>query len=251
MTAAMLLLKRIIEQNICSSQDMAVESGATPFTTRGMLGWLDVSVSGAGSYAIPSAVRPTSGTKYAGAAASFAESDLKSLFQAAYKQKKSLLDLVGVVGVTLRGVIDDLTSVLKSSSSTSQPRTVFRVEGNDVFMNKVTDIEYSTGTASLITSTFLDLNADGSAGTYSDTSGFFLDPRMWEIGYLKPIANTNLPADGSGVRGYVDAVWMLRCKNALAQPVIRPTSPADSILTLTWPGVWPGVGTSRTSGEMT
>ena len=224
MTAAMLLLKRIIEQNICSSQDSAAESGATPWTTRGVLGWLDVSVSGTGNDAIPAAVRPTSGTKYAGAAASFGESDLKGLFQIAYKQKKSLLDLVGVVGVTTRGYIDDFTSVLKSSSSTSQPRTIFRVEGNDVFMNKVTDIEFSTGKAMLVTSTFLDLNADGSAGTFSDTSGFFFDPSMWEVGYLKPIANTNLPADGSGVRGYIDAVWMLRCRNALAQPIIRPTS---------------------------
>lgn len=224
MTAAMLLLKRIIEQVICGDQDSQAESGSDPWTTRGILGWLDVSVSGTGSDAIPAAVRPIAGTKYTGAGASFAESNLKSMFQAAYKQKKAKLDLVGVVGVTTRGLIDDFTSVLATSSSTSQPRTIFRVQGNNVYLNKVTDIEYSTGSATLITSTFLDLADDGSAGTYTDTSGFFIDPSMWDIGYLKPIANTNLPADGSGVRGYVDAAFMLRCRNALAQPVIRPGS---------------------------
>lgn len=223
--SAMLLLKRMIELTLCGAQDSAAESGATPWATRGILGWLDVSVSGSGSDAIPSAVRPTVDTKYSGAGASFGESDLRSLFTAAMKQKRAKLDLVGVVGPTLRNIIDDFTSVLKSSSSTSQPRTIFRVEGNSTYLNKVTDIEFSSGTATLITSTFIDYTAStGAAGTYSDSSGFFFDPSMFDIGYLKPIANTNLPPDGSGVRGYIDAVAMLRCRNALAQPVIRPTS---------------------------
>lgn len=223
--AALLLLKRMIELTLCSAQDSAVESGATPWATRGILGWLDVAVSGVGSYAIPSRVRPTTDTKYTGAGASFAEGDLRSLFTAAFKQRKAMLDLVGVVGPTLRNYIDDFTSVLKSSSSTSQPRTIFRVEGNSTYLNKVTDIEFSSGKATLITSTFIDYTAStGAAGTYSDTSGFFFDPSMFDIGYMKPIANTNLPPDGSGVRGYIDAVGMLRCRNALGQIVIRPTS---------------------------
>ena len=33
-------------------------------------------------------------------------------------------------------------------------------------------------------------------------------------------------------------------------PVITAVWPSDSINTLTWPGVWPVVGISRTSGEM-
>ena len=34
-------------------------------------------------------------------------------------------------------------------------------------------------------------------------------------------------------------------------PVMTARSPSDSIITLTWPGVWPMEGVSRTSGEIT
>jgi hypothetical protein len=33
-------------------------------------------------------------------------------------------------------------------------------------------------------------------------------------------------------------------------PVITAVCPSDSIITLTWPGVWPMLGVRRTSGEM-
>ncbi len=222
---ALLLLKRMVELALCSAQDSAVESGSTPWTTRGILGWLDVAVSGVGDYAIPERVRPTAATKYSGVASSFGESDLRSLFTAAFKQRKTMLDLVGVVGPTLRNYIDDFTSVLKSSSSASQPRTIFRVEGNSTYLNKVTDIEFSSGKATLITSTFLDYTAaTGAPSAVTDGTGFFFDPSMFDMGWMKPIANTNLAPDGSGVRGYIDGVGMLRCRNALGQIVIRPSA---------------------------
>lgn len=218
---AVLQLRRQMERAFLSSLTASPESGGNPYTTWGAFGYLDATLAVGGTYPIPAAVAPVSGTEYTGSAQSISESTLKTIFSNAYKQKKAELDWVGILGVTTRNYIDDLTSVLKSSSSTSQPRTIFRVEGNQHYLNKVVDIEFSQGKATLVTNPFIlcDKN-DGSLTAYSDLSGIFIDPAMWDIAVQDPISVTELPADGSGERGFVECFAGLRCRNPLGQGCI-------------------------------
>lgn len=222
---AMIQARRQMEKAFLSANVAATESGATPWTTWGAMALLSPTLSATGDYAVDSTVRAVTGTTYTGAIASIAESDLRSMFDVAYTQKKAELDLVGIVGVTLRHFIDDLTGVLKTSSSTAQPRTIFRVEGNATYLNKVVDIEFSTGKATLITSPFIACDpTTGLQTAYSPNSGIFIDPSLWDRGVLDPLTAEDLPIDGSGPRGFVEAFEGLRCRNPLGQLLVYTNS---------------------------
>ena len=213
---ALLLLKRMIEQQLGSADDAAVENGSTPWTSRGVFSWL--SASAQTNLAVPASLRPAAGCNLTTAMASVTENILRGAFEAAFAAKRSYLNLRGFVGYDLRAAIDDLTNVYPAASTSSQPRTIYRVERNDSFELSVDKIRFSVGEASLITTTFLGVDTStGAASAYTPKSGVFIDPKQWELAYLQKPALTTLPPDGSGKKGYADAVAILKCLNPLGQ----------------------------------
>lgn len=213
---AMLLLKRMIEQQILSDDDTQADNGSVGFKLRGMGSWLSDSAQAV--LPVPSAIRPAAATIYTGALSSLTESLFRDALEAAYTAKKAPLKLNGIVGIDLKAIIDDWTNVFPVASSTSQPRTTYRVDGNQTYMSNVTMVKFSVGEASLMLSEFVKrTTSDGTASATSRKCGYFIDPSMWDLAYMDKIANTNLPADGSGTRGFVDAVAVLRCFNPLGQ----------------------------------
>jgi hypothetical protein len=81
------------------------------------------------------------------------------------------------------------------------------------------------GSADVAVSFFLNrTTSTGAASTYADKSGLFFDRSMWQLAYLKKPANTNLPPDGSGVKGFIDAVAILKCLNPRGQIKVQPSS---------------------------
>lgn len=223
MAAAMLLLKRMIEQQMLSCDDTQVDNGSLGYGMRGAFKWLDNSAQG--TLPVPSAIRPASANNYAGAFGSFGEAGLRTMLNSMFSERKSELNLIGYVGLDLKAAIDDWTNVYAVASSTSQPRTQYTVIGNQELISNVTMVKFTTGTAKLIVSEFLDRDTStGAVKTYSRKSGLFVDPTMWDLALMKKPANTNLPEDGSGKRGYVDAVGVLRCFNPQAQGYVLPTS---------------------------
>jgi len=213
---AMLLLKRMIEQQILSSDDTQADNGSVGFKLRGMGSWLSDSAQAV--LPVPAAIRPDAATIYTGALSSFTENSFRDALEAAYTAKKSPLKLTGIVGIDLKAIIDDFTNVFPVASSTSQPRTTYRVDGNQTLINNVTQVKFSVGEASLVLSEFVKRDTStGAAAATSRKCGYFVDPSMWDIAYMDKPANTNLPADGSGTRGFVDAVAVLRCYNPLGQ----------------------------------
>lgn len=223
MAAAMLLLKRMIEQQFLSDDDTQADTGSVGYAARGAFSWL---TNGAqGTLPVPAGIRPAAANAYTGAFASFAEASLRTMLNSMYTEKKSTLDLVGFVGLDLKVAIDDWTNVYAVSASTSQPRTQYTVVGNQELINNVTMVKFTTGQAKLIVSEFLNrTTSTGAVGTYSRKAGLFIDPTMWDVAFMKKVANTNLPEDGSGKRGFVDAVAILRCFNPQAQGYVLPTS---------------------------
>ena len=213
--AAMLLIKRMIEQQILSGDDTQADSGSVGYEMRGMGSWLDDSAQAV--LPVDAAIRPATANIYTGALASYTENSFRTQLESGYTEKKSALNLVGVVDKDLKAIVDDWTNVYPVASSTSQPRTVYRVEGNETYSNIVSQIKFSTGEASLMLSEFIDRDtSDGTADTIPG-NGYFIDPKMWDLCYMSKPANTNLPPDGSGRRGYIDAVAIARCFNPLGQ----------------------------------
>lgn len=216
--AAMLLVKRMIEQQILSGDDTQADNGSVGYQMRGMGSWLSDSAQSV--LPVDSNIRPATANHYTGALASYTESSFRTQLESAYTEKKSPLSLVGIVDKDLKAVIDDWTNVYPVASSTSQPRTVYRVEGNSTYTNVVSQVKFSTGEASLMLSEFIDRDtSDGSADSVAG-NGYFIDPKMWDLCYMSKPANTNLPPDGSGKRGYIDAVGIVRCFNPQAQLIV-------------------------------
>lgn len=223
MKAAMLLMKRMIEQQILSENDTQADNGSVGYGMRGMGSWLSSSAQSV--LPVPAAIRPSSSTIYTGAVASLTETLFRGLLEAAYQAKKAPLNLTGIVGIDLKAVLDDWTNVYPVASSTSQPRTTYRVEGNDVYQQNVTMVKFSVGQASLMLSEFIDRDTStGAASATSRKKGYFIDTSMWDLAYMEKPANTNLPTDGSGTRGFIDAVAILRCYNPLGQVHVKSAS---------------------------
>jgi hypothetical protein len=215
MMLAMLLMKRMINQQFLSNDDCAAESGATPWTCRGAFKWLDDAAQT--NYPVPSQLRP-SGCEYTGALASLDESGFRNLLEAAFTARKGQVDLTGFVGVDLKAIIDDWTNVYPVASSTSQPRSVYNIKDNKTYQSMVDFLRFSVGNVKLVMENYLyRTTATGAAGTHSGKMGLFLDMSMWQVCYLQKPANTNLAPDGSGKKGFVDAVAILKCLNPLGQ----------------------------------
>lgn len=206
---AMQILKRMIEVQICSATDCAAESGATPWTTRGILSWL--SPSAQTTRPVPSNFRPASASQYTGSmtTAAFTDTALKALMAAAFGEKNAPLNLDLFVGATCKTVIGEMTQ--------ADP---YRKDGLDTVYDRVMLVDFDFGTCRVHLSPFIAWDTStGLATSYSPLSGFGIDKGQWSWEWLKGKvpANTNLPEDGSGSRGYVDAVGRLWSKNPQGQ----------------------------------
>lgn len=201
---AMNRLRRQLEIQICSNTDQASESGGTPWTTRGILQWLNPSAQA--SRPVPANFRPASATQYTGSmkAASFTEAALKAMFAAAFDETKAPLDLDLIVGATAKSIISDMTQ--------ADP---YRVEGTEELKNKVMVVDFDFGYARVHLSPFVAWDtATGAPSDYSPYSGFGINLKQWKLEWIKgnSPANVPLPADGSGTRGYIDCfarLWSL------------------------------------------
>lgn len=216
---AMLQMRRMKERAYTSNLQANIQAGAQAWETWGAFAAMDPTLSGSSApYPIPSSVRAVSGQQYTGALAAFDEDDMKTMMRTAFEQKKGLVKLFGLCGSELRGIISDFTNVYKTSSSTAQPRTMFMVQGNARWVNRVMDVTTDFGDITLATSTFLLNDPDtGAATTYSTKSGLFIDESQWEDAVLLPYSPRRLPDDGSGERGYVRSFCGLRPRNPQGQ----------------------------------
>lgn len=223
MLKAMVQLRRQIEQQCLSTTECAAESGGTPWTTRGAFKWLLDTAQA--TYPVPSAVRPAAAALYTGAYASLTQDAFRTLMVNASAARKGTLSLTGFVGQTLKTAIDDWTNVYPAATTSTQPRLNYTVAGQDVLKNFVDRLMFSSGKCDLTVSYFIDRDtATGGANTYALKNGLFLDMSMWDLCYYLAPANTNLTADGSGKKGYIDAVALLRCFNPLGQVKVECSS---------------------------
>jgi hypothetical protein len=214
MAKAMMIIKRMIEQQILSNDDCAVESGATPWTTRGLLQWIVSSAQT--NKPLPASFLVDSACIYTGALASLTESAFRTMLEAAYDNVLEPVDLDGFVGTDLKAIMDDWTNIYPVASTTSQPRTVYHLADPSTYKNMVEFLRFSVGNVRLhLTNRIAHDTTTGAATTYSPKSGAFINMSQWDFAYLMKPANTNLAPDGSGKKGFIDAVGGLRGFNPL------------------------------------
>lgn len=223
MMVAMMLLKRQMEQQFLSADDCAVETGGTPWTTRGVFSWLSASAQSVKP--VNAAVRPSSSNAYTSTFSSLTETAFRNMLESAFSETKDVLSLDGFVGTDLKAAMDDWTNVYPVASSTSQPRTTYHVAGTTEYQSKVEWLRFSVGDVRLHINPFLAVTTStGAATAYGPKSGAFLNMDLWDKVFMLKPANTNLAPDGSGKKGFVDAVAGLRCKNPRGQVYVYTNS---------------------------
>jgi len=223
MMMAMIRHKLMLEGAICSQQETQAEGGGNPYQLRGIFQWLAVAAQAV--LPVPAALLPASATKYTGAIASLTETALRAMVDAAYKARKAKVRLDAFVGSDLRAILDGFTNVYPTSASTSQPRTMYNVPGNNVYRQSVDELRFSTGSLFVQTHPRLACTAaTGAATAYTDKSGFAIAREQWQKAWMLKPANTNLPADGSGKKGFIDGVLVTKCLNPLGQLVWESNS---------------------------
>jgi hypothetical protein len=216
LAAAMVEHRIMVEARMLGIDEMQAESSPTPYEMRGMFMWLSAAAQAVN--AVHADLRPTSSQNLTTAMASVTETIIKAAIQACFTQRGGIVDLLGVVGGDLRQVIDDFTNVYPAASSSTQPRTMYALNDPRTYQNTVDMIKTSFGRVSLMTSPRLVVDeTTGEATAYSPKSGIFIDRKMWELCWLDAPANTNLAADGSGKKGFVDGVGIVKCLNPRGQ----------------------------------
>jgi hypothetical protein len=220
---AMILLKRMIEQQLLSVDDCAVEAGETPWTTRGVFEWLKATAQS--SKPVDAALRNSSSAIHAAALSGLTEAAFRDLLEAAYGETKEPLSLDGFVGVDLKAVLDDFTQLYPTGTGTSQAKAMYNMTDVETYKNKVEWLRFSVGDVRLHVNPFLAVTTStGAASAYTPKSGVLLNMDLWELAWLKKPANTNLAADGSGTKGFIDAVAGLKCFNPRGQVKIYANS---------------------------
>lgn len=224
---AMLLLKRQIEGQISSANDSTIEAASTPWTTRGVFSWINYTLEAAQAQHITdSAIRTASASSGSGTMAAQTQDVFQAYLAAAYGEKRAALDLDFIAAPSLKQQIDTYTEIWPVASTTSQPTVRYNHGDGTTFERKVDLLRFSYGDVRTHLSTFIALTTStGAASSYTAYSGFGIDLRQWDLAYMangKP-ANVNLPPDGSGKRGYVEALCGLRCLNPRGQINIYST----------------------------
>jgi hypothetical protein len=222
---SMLHLRFKIERLILSAQTAAKQTSTAPWLSWGMFGVLNAALNAASQFPYPAPIMPDPLQVYTGDLANWGEAQLRASMGFAFQQIKTEVNNVGIVGRILRHILDDLTAVVKQSSSTAQPRTIFRVQGNDRYLNKVVDIETSEGKITLVTSPYLLCDpVTGQDTQYTNLSGLFIIPAMWKRAPLVPPYAKDLPEDGSGPRGFTATFEGLEGFNPLGQFAIQTST---------------------------
>ena len=212
-----LILAQMIEKQLLSNSDTAIESGATPFCSRGVFSWL--SVIAQAFKPVPANFRPAALCAFTAALATYLPSSMEAQLEAAATQKKGKVDLTGFVGIKLKTQMSTWAQRHVEDVNTAQATQRFNLDAEDKKLLRVVDFfEFDAGEVKVFPSWhLLHTPATGVATANSSRSGAFLDLSMWELCFLDNPAAWLEPQKSGGPRGYHDAVYILKCLNPTGQ----------------------------------
>lgn len=209
------VLGQMIERVLLSTNDHVAESGQTPYRTRGAFSWLNPSAQATRS--VPAAYRPASAAVYTGHLDDFTADGFEVMLAAMAGQKKGAVDLKGIVGLKLKRTMSNWGQKVTASQTITELARTTRAAG-EAYSQIIDEFEFDSGRVTTMLSFYLACTeGTGAVSDYSSRSGLFIDPSMWEIGYLQEPKAFSNPDLGGGPRAYHDAVFVLKCLNPLGQ----------------------------------
>jgi hypothetical protein len=207
---ALVTHKRDIESTLCSSQETAQETSASPYQTRGLGKW--VSSSAQSTLPVPSDFLTPAGSIKSASEANAKEEDIRDILQSIYEQTgEADKTFYGLCGTQMKKVISNFTLFT--------PRT-----NNLVVSNRDTDegrlsasvdiIESDFGTITLNLSSWLEQDARDSSNLYDPEVGqksmYILNMPQLEACYAEETSVRELPDLGGGPRSIIESVFSLK-----------------------------------------
>jgi hypothetical protein len=215
-----LRLAFMIERQLLSNVDTRAASAGVDERSRGVYSWLSPTAQGV--LPVNANYRPSSSCLYSSAVASFAPSHMETMLAAAANAKRAPVDLVGYVGMTLKGQMSGWSQRQFANDSVARALQVFNIDASEKKLITVIDFfEFDAGTVKTIpTWNMMCAEADGATSDYTARSGAFLDMSMWELAWLQEPQHSENPDQGGGPRGFHDAMFILKGLNPLGQCMV-------------------------------
>ncbi|GEM_PF-4820270 len=212
----MTVLKRSMEASCLSdheARDYDNIGNDEGYKTRGAYKWLESAAQTIRP--VPEDFRP--GGRYTGTLADFDQGELKSLMETAALERKGKADMIGLVGLKLKGKIATFLRYQDDVASRHGIMTTNIDASAKTYIECVDRIETDGATIDLMVSYFMRYSQAKKAiptnGT--DLSGLFLVKDMWGLDYIRAPRVWKKPYMGGGHQAVVDVIFMLRCKNPL------------------------------------
>jgi len=212
-----LILAKMVERQLLSDDEMAVESGEVPYRSRGTFKWLSPTEQAVNP--VPANYRPDAECAYTGTLADFKPTSMETMLEAAATQKNEAVDLTGYVAIKLKTCMSGWAQKHVEDVNTAQALTRYNLDAEDKKLIRVVDFfEFDAGAVKVFpTWNLLHTAATGERTANSLRSGLFLDMDMWEICFLDNPASYLEPPKSGGPRGYHDTVYLLKCLNPTGQ----------------------------------
>lgn len=208
---ALVELKIDIEAIMGSDNDSAVQSGSTPYRTRGIGSWISATAQADTATAVPAAFRTPASSINTTATSSLTESGVIDVLESIFKVRRARRNYDLVCGTSLKRAFTNFIRTQTGSTNVmSSVRTFNSNVENKKIVNTIDIYEGDFGVLSLHVSTYL---ANGAAAAVSAARGYVLDMDLVSIGFNRKPRMEELEDRGGGRRGFVDAIFGVAVAN--------------------------------------
>lgn len=225
---ALITLRLMVERLLLSTQDCAREgvAGASANLLRAVGRWLENdSASLNAQYPIADGLRISSSCKYSGALSGLTDTVFENLLIAAADQRKKVVDLDLIAGLSLRQKMADWTAHDPNFTTTNAALKSYTMPASEqTYMKLVEFFSFGAGKvrSHLSHNLFYTLNT-GATSTQTTLGGYALDMSVWSIRFLQQITHQDIEDKGAGPRGFWSMIAALECKMPAGQVLIYPS----------------------------
>ena len=208
-------LKRDIEATILSDEDRQAETGAVPYTMRGLGKFIESSANTGGAGAssdIPDDYKTPAGSINAQAAAGdITESEFNTIIRSIYRANGEANNLVLIADTTLRKQIADYARFgADVADGTNAGVRSVNYDGNDSTIKLSVEVYQSDfGIVSIVNMNPVTNPETVTGASANHDRGYLINPDYYGIHELIPMGSTRLPNMGGGERGFVDCALTL------------------------------------------
>lgn len=209
-------LKRDFEAAIGSDNDRQADNGTVPYLMRALGTW----ISSTGPADVPVAYRTPAASINATATASLSEDNFNAVAQSVYEQVGGRKNMTLFSGPSLKRAISKFQRQQGGTTAISYMVTQGADE-NQITLN-VELYEGDFGVYRVIPDLFNGVLTDANTGGLPGTSwlsnqvrarGYMCDTELLGVSYMIGMESMELPDQGGGRRGFVQAIMTLMCKN--------------------------------------